>query len=123
VSFEDLGCDSKDSVDYPDFAVKVAEKISQGEAERGILICGTGIGMAMIANKFKGVRAAAVSDVYSTRMTREHNDANVICFGERVVGSGVAKDIVQAFLDVSFAGGRHEKRVGKIKDLEEKNFK
>lgn len=121
IEYEDLGCGSNVSVDYPDFAEKVAQQISQGTADRGILICGTGVGMAITANKFRGVRAAAVSDLFTARMTREHNDINVLCLGGRVLGETLAQEIVQTFLNTSFSGGRHEKRVEKIKKIEEKN--
>jgi len=123
VPFEDLGCHSDKSVDYPDYASLVAEKVSQTDQSRGILVCGTGIGMAISANKFKGVRAAVVSDSYSTRMCREHNDANVLCLGGRVVGPSLAEEIVKVFLNTPFTGDRHEKRVNKIKEIEEKNLK
>lgn len=116
----DLGTYSDESVDYPDFAVKVAESILAGDADLGILVCGTGLGMAMSANKVPGIRAAAVSDTFSARATREHNDANVLCIGARVVGSGLARDLVSAFLGASFEGGRHVRRVEKIKDIEKK---
>jgi ribose 5-phosphate isomerase B len=116
----DLGTYSDESVDYPDFAVKVAESILAGDADLGILVCGTGLGMAMSANKVPGIRAAAVSDTFSARATREHNDANVLCIGARVVGSGLARDLVSAFLGASFEGGRHVRRVEKMKDIEKK---
>jgi ribose 5-phosphate isomerase B len=110
----DLGTGSTASVDYPDFALAVAQAVRAGEAERGILICGTGIGMAMTANRVPGVRAASCSDCYSARMARAHNDANVLAFGARVVGSGVAADLVRVFLETPFERGRHERRVRKI---------
>jgi len=111
---EDVGTHSDTSVDYPDFAHQVAQLVSSGDAGLGILICGTGIGMSMAANKHAGIRAALCADTFSARMTRAHNDANVLCLGERVVGPGLAGDIVRAFLQGSFEGGRHERRVGKI---------
>ncbi|MBI4411617.1 MAG: ribose 5-phosphate isomerase B [Deltaproteobacteria bacterium] len=120
-SFEDLGCHSENSVDYPDFASQVARKVSAGEAERGILLCGTGVGMAITANKFKGVRAAAIGDLFTAKASREHNDLNVLCLGGRVVKPVVAREIVKTFLQTPFAGGRHEKRVEKIKKIEDKN--
>lgn len=123
VDFEDLGCHSRDSVDYPDYASALAQKISAGTASRGILVCGTGIGVAITANKFKGVRAATVGDVFSAKMTRAHNNTNVLCLGERVVGVGLALEIVQAYLNASFEGGRHALRVDKISEIESKNFK
>lgn len=111
---EDVGTHSSESVDYPDFAHRVAELVSSGEVQCGILICGTGIGMSMAANKHHGIRAALCADTFSARMTRAHNDSNVLCLGERVIGPGLAGDIVRAFLQGSFEGGRHERRVGKI---------
>lgn len=123
IAFEDLGCDSENSVDYPDYAGLVASRVSRGEADRGILVCGTGVGMAIAANKFSGVRAAALTDPFSARMAREHNDLNVLCLGGRVMGPGPAKELVEIFLNTPFAGGRHEARISKIKKLEQKNCK
>lgn len=111
---EDLGTNSKDSVDYPDLAHYLAKKLSKGEATRGILVCGTGIGMSIAANRHPGVRAAVVSDVFSARMSRLHNDANVLCLGERVVTPEIADEIVKTWLDTAFEGGRHQKRIKKI---------
>ncbi|MCF8055568.1 MAG: ribose 5-phosphate isomerase B [Desulfocapsa sp.] len=108
---EDVGCFGHDSVDYPGFADLVCEKISQGAADKGILICGTGIGMSMAANKHKGIRAALCCDQYTARMSREHNDANVLCIGERVTGPGVAEEIVRTWLSTPFVGGRHQRRI------------
>ncbi|BCU83271.1 putative sugar phosphate isomerase YwlF [Polycladomyces abyssicola] len=119
IAFEDVGCDCPDSVDYPDYAQPVAERVAKGEFNRGILVCGTGIGMSIAANKVKGVRCAVVSDTFSARMSREHNDANVLAIGERVVGPGLAREIVEVFLETEFAGGRHQRRVEKIGALEE----
>ena len=116
----DFGTDSLDSVDYPDFAARVAEVVSSKEVEKGILICGTGLGMALTANRFPGVRAASLNDVYSATMAREHNDLNVLCLGSRVVGLGLAQMLVQTFLNVAFAGGRHASRVNKIHSYEAK---
>lgn len=118
ISFEDLGTFSDESVDYPDFAEKVARKVSAGVADRGILICGTGAGMAIAANKFKGVRAAVVADLYTARMTREHNDINVLALGGRVLDPKQVGEIVKIFIETPFAGGRHERRVEKITKLE-----
>ncbi|WP_054951181.1 ribose 5-phosphate isomerase B [Numidum massiliense] len=118
VEVEDVGCDCTDSVDYPDFALPVAQKVAAGEADRGILVCGTGIGMSISANKVKGIRCAVVSDPYSARMSREHNDANVLALGERVVGPGLAHDIVKTWMETPFAAGRHERRLCKISDIE-----
>ncbi len=119
----DLGTFSEDSVDYPDFGVLVAEKVSKGDLRKGILICGTGIGMSIVANKFRGVRAALVNDLYSARFSREHTDANILVIGGRIVGRELAKEIVQVWLEASFAGGRHQKRLDKIGAIEKKNFK
>lgn len=109
----DCGTFSADRVDYPDIARVVCEKVLEDD-EQGILLCGTGIGMSMTANKFKGIRAAVCTDPYSSRMTRQHNDANVLCMGQRVVGEGLALDIVDSFLAAEFEGGRHKNRVEKI---------
>ncbi|MGD6816529.1 ribose 5-phosphate isomerase B [Metabacillus sp. 84] len=118
ISYEDLGCECNQSVDYPDYAVPVAEKVASGEADRGILICGTGIGMSIAANKVKGIRCALVHDVYSARLTREHNDSNVLAMGERVIGPGLARDIAKTWLQSNFEGGRHANRIGKIGQYE-----
>ena len=107
----DFGTNSADSCDYPFFASKVCEAILRNDFDKGILICGTGIGMSICANRFKGIRAACVSDTYSAKMTRLHNNSNVLCMGERVVGSGLAKEIVNIWLQTDYEGGRHEKRV------------
>jgi len=111
---EDLGPFSTDRVDYPDFAHKLAEAVLANEGSFGILICGTGIGMSLAANKHKGIRAALCHDAYTAEMARAHNDANVLCFGERVVGLGVAESIIKAWNDTEFEGGRHANRVAKI---------
>jgi ribose 5-phosphate isomerase B len=107
----DVGCFNHDSVDYPGFADLVCDKVARGEADKGILICGTGIGMSMAANKHEGIRAALCSEQYTARMSREHNDANVLCMGERVTGPGVAEEIVRTWLDTPFGGGRHQRRI------------
>ncbi|ADO73382.1 ribose 5-phosphate isomerase B [Stigmatella aurantiaca] len=117
-SFEDAGPPSRESVDYPDFALKVARAVASGEYALGVLVCGTGIGMSIAANKQRGVRAALCSTEFEARMARAHNDANVLCLGQRVVGAGVARSILDAFLATPFEGGRHEKRVQKIRDAE-----
>ncbi|MDH4227400.1 MAG: ribose 5-phosphate isomerase B [Deltaproteobacteria bacterium] len=114
----DMGTDSDASVDYPDYAMKVAEKVSEGEIERGILVCGTGIGMSIAANKYKNVRAALASDVYTAKMSREHNDANILVIGGRVTPKDTAREMVKAWLEAKFEGGRHQKRLDKIKGLE-----
>ena len=115
---DDLGTYSSESCDYPDIAKAMCDRILSGEAETGILICGTGIGMSIAANKIRGVRAALCADHFSAKYTRLHNDANIICMGARTLGSGVALELVDLFLHTPFEGGRHEKRVAMIKDLE-----
>ncbi|MBR7151315.1 MAG: ribose 5-phosphate isomerase B [Clostridia bacterium] len=115
----DVGTDSPDSCDYPVFAKRVCENIQNGVCELGILICGTGIGMSMAANKHRGIRAAACSDTFSARATRQHNNANVLCFGERVVGYGMACELVDAFLDTPFEGGKHQRRVDMLTAIED----
>lgn len=119
IEYVDCGCNGE-TVDYPDIAVKVCEKVTSGECERGVLVCGTGIGMSMAANKVKGIRAAVVSDTFSARFTRMHNDCNVLCMGGRVLGSGLACDILGSYLDAEFEGGRHQARIDKMMKLEEK---
>jgi ribose 5-phosphate isomerase B len=119
----DFGTFDETSVDYPDFGILLAQKVSKGELKRGILICGTGIGMSIVANKFPGVRAALVNDLYSARCSREHNDSNILVIGGRVVGKELAKEIARVWLNTSFAGGRHQKRLGKIEALEKEKFK
>lgn len=121
ISFEDFGCECETSVDYPDYAQPVAEKVASGEFDRGILVCGTGIGMSIAANKVPGIRCALVHDTFSAKATREHNDTNVLAMGERVIGSGLALDIVKIWLETEFLGGRHERRVDKIKEIEAKH--
>ncbi len=116
IPFIDLGTNSTDSVDYPVFAKKVCEKIQDGTADRGILVCGTGIGMSIAANKQKGIRAACCSESFSARFTRLHNDANVLCLGERVIGSGLALELVDLFLNTEYEGGRHANRVAMLED-------
>lgn len=118
VSYKDFGCDSTESVDYPDYGIPAARAVSDGEFEAGILICGTGIGMSLCANKVHGIRAAVCSDSFCARMTRAHNNANVLCMGARVIGLGVALDIVDAFLDTEFEGGRHSARIAKVMNEE-----
>jgi ribose 5-phosphate isomerase B len=114
----DLGPDSPGSVDYPDYALRAAEEIAAGQADGGVLICGTGIGMSLAANKVPGIRAAVATDTYMARMARAHNNANVLCLGARVVGEGLAEDIVDAWLGATFEGGRHARRVDKITAIE-----
>ena len=122
--YKDFGTFNKESCDYNDYAEKVANAVASGEFERGILICGTGIGMSIVANKVKGIRCAHCHDVFSAKATRLHNDANVIAMGERVIGAGLMVEIVDAFLHTEFSGDeRHVRRVEKIRALEDKNFK
>lgn len=116
--YQDFGTHSKDSVDYPDVAIPVAEAVAAGQFDRGILICGTGIGIGIAANKVKGIRAALVHDTFSAHASREHNDANILTMGERVIGPGLARDIVKIWLTTEFEGGRHERRVNKMMDIE-----
>ena len=118
VPYTDFGTNTTDSVDYPDFAETVARAVADGSHERGLLFCGSGIGMAMAANKVPGVRAASVVDDVSTRLSREHNDANVLALGERMTPAETARQLVATFLDTPFAGGRHQRRVDKISALD-----
>ena len=119
---EDVGTYTADSCDYPVYAHKLCRKIQNGEFEMGILICGTGVGMSMAANKHGGIRAACCSDTFSARLTRLHNNANVLCFGARVVGMGLAFDLVDAFVDAEFEGGKHARRVDLITAIENGTF-
>lgn len=119
--FEDLGTYSEESCDYPDYAEKACKSVVSGECGCAILVCGTGIGISIAANKIKGIRAAVCTDTFCARFTRLHNDANVLCLGGRVVGPGLAADIVDAFLDSDFEGGRHSRRIEKITALESEN--
>lgn len=112
--FEDIGTHSTESVDYPEYGRAAAEMIAQGKADKGILCCGTGIGISLAANKVKGIRCANVSDTFSAKMSRAHNDANMLSLGGRVVGVGLALEIVDAWLSTEFEGGRHQRRVDKI---------
>lgn len=114
---EDLGTDGDESVDYPDFAARLARRIEVGKCTLGILVCGTGIGMSISANRFLAVRAALCTSAFTARMARAHNDANVLCLGERVTGPGEALDILEAFLQTPFEGGRHARRLRKISAL------
>jgi ribose 5-phosphate isomerase B len=118
IDVKDYGTYDESSCDYPDYAQKVGEAVVNGEAERGILICGTGVGISIAANKVPGVRAALCGDTFTARLSREHNNSNVLCLGARVVGAGLAGDIVDAWLDGQFEGGRHQRRLDKITDLE-----
>lgn len=117
---KDFGTYSTESCDYPDYALKVAEAVANKEFEFGILVCGTGIGISISANKVPGIRAALCSDTFSAHATREHNNANILALGERVVGPGLAIDIVKTFLNSKFEGDRHQRRIDKISKIEEK---
>jgi len=119
----DFGTHTADSVDYPDYATVVADAVSDGTAERGILVCGTGIGMTIAANKVPGVRAATCADVYTARMAREHNDTNVLALGARVIGHEEAFEIVRVWLETAFAGDRHARRVEKLAAIERKEYR
>lgn len=114
------GCDTEDRVDYPDYAEKIGNAVVSGEAELGIAICGTGVGMSIAVNKIRGIRAVCCSEPYSAKLSRMHNDSNVLCFGARVVGPEMAKMIVDEWLNASYLGQHHEARVAKIKALEDK---
>ena len=116
----DFGTHTTDSCDYPVYGEKVARAVAGGECELGILICGTGIGISLAANKVKGIRAAVCSESYSARLTRAHNNANIIAFGARVIGEDTAKDIVNAFINTPFEGGRHQRRIDMITEIENK---
>lgn len=123
IAFKDYGCYCKDSCDYPDFGEAVAEAIISKECDLGIIVCGTGIGISIAANKVPGIRAAHCTDTFSARCSRQHNDANILALGERVTGVGLAIDIVDSFLEAEFEGGRHERRVNKITQIEKKYSK
>lgn len=116
---EDHGTGSSASVDYPEYAAAVGQAVQNGSADLGILVCGTGVGIGIAANKIKGIRAAICNDIFTAGMARAHNDANVLALGARVVGPGVAEEIVRAFLTTEYEGGRHSRRVGKIHALED----
>ena len=118
VAYTDFGTNATESVDYPDFAATVAKEVAQGRFDYGILLCGSGVGMAIAANKVPGIRAAAVTDEPSARLSREHNNANILALGERLTSADEARRIVNTFLDTPFAGGRHQRRIDKITALE-----
>ncbi|MGD2148985.1 MAG: ribose 5-phosphate isomerase B [Desulfobacterales bacterium] len=118
IDVEDVGCHSEDSVDYPDFGIKVASMVSAGKFERGILMCGTGMGMSMVANKFPHVRAALCTDLFSSIMSKRHNDSNILVLGARVVGDILALEIVKAWLETPFEGGRHQRRLDKFDKID-----
>jgi len=117
-TYEDFGCHDTSSVDYPDIALPLAQAVSQGKFDRGILLCSTGVGMSIAANKVAGIRAALCHDTFSARRSREHNDANILCMGEWVAGKGLAREIVVAYLSSDFVGGRHARRVEKLHQIE-----
>jgi ribose 5-phosphate isomerase B len=119
----DVGTDNEESVDYADFGIKVSRLVSEGQVERGLLVCGTGIGMSVTANKIRGVRAALVQDLFTALQSRRHVDANVLVLGGRVVGKGLAEEILRGWLQEPFEGGRHARRIDKIRQLEEECFK
>ena len=119
----DFGTNEAKSCDYPDFALPAAEAVASGACERGVVICGTGIGVSMVANKVKGIRCAHCHDTFSAKYTRLHNDANMLAFGQRVIGEGLMLEILETFLTTGFEGGRHQTRVDKITEIEKKYFK
>ena len=119
----DFGTDCTDSCDYPDFALPAAEAVASGECERGILVCSTGIGISIAANKVPGIRCAHCHDTYSAKYTRLHNDANMLAFGQKIIGEGLMLEIVETFLNTPFEGGRHQRRVDKISAIESKYSK
>ena len=121
IEYKDYGCDSLDSVDYPIYAKKVAHAILDGECEKGILICGTGLGISLAANKVKGIRACVCSEPFTAKLSRAHNDCNVLAFGARVVGGELAKMIVDTWINTEFEGGRHQRRVDLLMEIEERN--
>ncbi|MDE6189492.1 MAG: ribose 5-phosphate isomerase B [Clostridia bacterium] len=123
IEVEDFGCFDGASVDYPDYALKVAEAVSKGKADKGIILCGTGIGISIAANKVKGIRAAVCHDLFTAQMCAQHNDANILAMGGRVVSSELAAQMTQVWLNTPFEGGRHSIRVGKIAEIEKKYFK
>ncbi|HWI52156.1 MAG TPA: ribose 5-phosphate isomerase B [Symbiobacteriaceae bacterium] len=118
LAYEDMGTHDRSSCDYPDYAEKVAAAVVSGQCQQGILICGTGIGMSIAANKVPGIRAALCNEIFSAKMARNHNDANILCIGARVVGAGVAQEIVKAYFTSEFEGGRHGRRVEKLNLLD-----
>lgn len=118
IDYHDFGTYSLENTDYPDYALQVANAVSHKEYDLGILICGTGIGMSIAANKVKGIRAALVTDLYSARVTREHNDSNILCLGARITGPQIALEIVKTWLTSDFSGGRHQQRIDKITNYE-----
>ncbi len=122
VEVEDFGAYTSESTDYPIYGIKVAKAVAAGDFDGGILICGTGIGISISANKVKGIRAACCSEPYSAKLSKQHNNANILCFGARVVGMELAKMMVDEWLDAEYEGGRHSRRVQRITDYEEENW-
>lgn len=118
IEYKDFGCHSEASVDYPDIAKPACEAVTRGECEKVLLFCGTGVGISMAANKIKGIRAACCHDYFSVKFTRLHNNANALCMGGRVIGTGLALELIDVFLDTGFEGGRHQTRIDKIHALE-----
>ena len=118
IAYVDYGCNGPESVNYPDYAKKVCKAIQEEESDLGILFCGTGIGMSMVANKHRGIRAACCSDTFSAKLTRMHNNANILCMGGRVVGEGLALDMIDLFINTDFEGGRHALRLEMYKDIQ-----
>ena len=121
IEYRDFGTTSEASCDYPDYAGYVCKAITAGDCEKGLLFCGTGVGISISANKYNGIRAACCSDYFSAKYTRLHNDANVLCLGGRVVGDGLACELVDVFLNTPFEGGRHSRRIDKITEIEASN--
>ena len=120
VKLDDYGPVNCDRVDYPDYGIKIAQAIQGKKVDRGILICGTGVGMSIVVNRFSGIRGTLCSDLYTTKMCREHNDSNILIMGGRVIGKGLAEEIVTMWMDTPFEGGRHQKRLDKIEDIDSK---
>jgi len=120
VELEDFGPENTDRVDYPDYGISIAQAIQEKKVDRGIVICGTGVGMSIVVNRFPGIRGTLCADLYTTKMCREHNDSNILIMGGRVIGKGLAEEIVTMWLDTPFAGGRHQKRLDKIEDIDRK---
>lgn len=123
IEYIDYGTNSEESVDYPEFGKKVGEAVANGDCDRGIVVCGTGIGISLAANKVKGIRCALCGDTFSAKMSREHNNANMLSIGQRVVGEGLALEIVDIWLETEFEGGRHQNRVQKISEIETEYMK
>ena len=115
---EDLGPENEDSVDYPDYGIKIAESVAEKKLERGIVICGTGIGMSIVVNRFPGVRGTLCTDIFTAKLCREHNDSNVLVLGGRIIGKGLAAEIVDTWLNTPFEGGRHQRRLDKINQID-----